>query len=107
MGSLFTAILRAGTVMLILAAYTLNPDTAQYTDLIRIVLRAMHSPSWQTTFAILTLLFLGAEMLFGLTSSAVSVSVSSSTYDPMAPTMVSRSAGRVRQLVTRGRSSGN
>jgi hypothetical protein len=106
-GSLFTAALRAGTVLLILVAYTLNPDTAQYADLIRVVLRAMHSPNCQTLFAILTLFFLGAEMLFDLTSSAVSVTVSrSSTYDPMEPGMVRRSADCVRRMVTRGSSSG-
>ncbi|MBC8739766.1 hypothetical protein F6X40_23930 [Paraburkholderia sp. UCT31] len=68
MSLLITAALRAAAVLVVIAMYSLNPETATFNDLFQLLLRGIHSKNAQNALAMLTVLFFGAEMVFSIGS---------------------------------------
>ena len=74
MALIFRNFVRAGIVMmLILAFYYVNPQTAEWHDLLRIALQAAHNPNTRTIFAVLWLLACGLDL--ALSSGPIEISL--------------------------------
>lgn len=81
MNLIFRNFIRAGIAMALLAAYTLNPETATFQDFFRLLLRAMHFETSQGVFFMAWLLFSAVDLLLGnFSGSSVAVSRSEASH---------------------------